>query len=317
MLPLTNNVTHDNWSTWILRQRHGDDRAHEHDVRAEITRYADRVLDNVRLRPDMTLADIGTGDGLVGFRAIERAGASIRVLMTDISAPLLRHTEETARSLGVSGQCAFIHGCAEHLEGIANEAVDAATMRAVLAYVEDKPAAMRELYRILKPGGRFAIAEPILRDEALEVCMLKQLVDTRAFNTEDPFFPLLLRCRAAQFPDTEEKARALPITNYGERDLVRFAIDAGFTDIHLELHIEVRTEGSLPWETFLRTSPHPLAPSLEEVFEKEFTRDERMYLEVRMRAIFESGTQLGAERIAYLTAKKPQVPDANACLRIA
>ena len=306
MLPLTNHVTHDNWSTWILRQRHGDDRAHEHNVRAEITRYADRVLDYVRLRPGMTLADIGTGDGLVGFRAIERAGASTRVLMTDISAPLLRHTEETARSLGVSGQCAFIHGCAENLEGIANESVDAATMRAVLAYVEDKPAAMREVYRILKPGARFAIAEPILRDEALEVCMLKQLVDTRAFNTEDPFFPLLLRCRAAQFPDTEEKARSLPITNYGERDLVRFAIDAGFTDIHLELHIEVRTEDSLPWETFLRTSPHPLAPSLQEVFEKEFTRDERAYLEVRMRAIFESGTQLGAERVAYLTAKRPQ-----------
>ncbi|WP_321914925.1 class I SAM-dependent methyltransferase [Paraburkholderia sp. J11-2] len=305
MLPLTNNVTHDNWSTWVLRQRHGDDRAHEHEVRAEITKYADRVLDYVRLRPGMTLADIGTGDGLVGFRAIERAGASLRVLMTDVSPALLRHTEETARSLGVRGQCAFTHGSAEKLEGIANDAVDAATMRAVLAYVEDKPAAMRELYRILKPGARFAIAEPILRDEALEVCMLKQLVDARAFNTEDPFFPLLLRCRAAQFPDTEEKARALPITNYGERDLVRFAIDAGFTDIHLELHIEVRTEDSLPWETFRRTSPHPLAPSLEEVFEKEFTGDERMYLEARMRAIFESGAQLGAERIAYLTAKKP------------
>jgi ubiquinone/menaquinone biosynthesis C-methylase UbiE len=302
---LTDDVTHDNWSTWILGQRHGDDRTHEYNVRAEITRYADRLLDSVRLRPGMTLADIGTGDGLVGFRAIERAGAAIRVLMTDISTPLLRHTEETARTRGVSGQCAFIHGSAENLEGIANEAVDAATMRAVLAYVEDKPAAMRELYRILKPCGRLAIAEPILRDEALEVCMLKRLVDQRAYNTDDPFFPLLLRCRAAQFPDTEEKVRSLPITNYGERDLVRFAIDAGFTDIHLELHIDVRTEDCLPWETFLRTSPHPLAPTLQEVFEEKFTHEERMYLEVRMRAIFESGQQLGAERIAYLTAKRP------------
>jgi len=303
--PLTNDVTHDNWSAWILGQRHGEDRAHEHNVRAEITKYADRLLDCVRLRSGMTLADIGTGDGLVGFRAIERAGAAIRVVMTDISTPLLRHTEEMARTLGVSGQCAFIHGSAEKLEGIADEAVDAATMRAVLAYVEDKPAAMRELLRILKPGGRLAIAEPILRDEALEVCMLKRLVDERAFNLDDPFFPLLLRCRAAQYPDTEEKVRSLPITNYGERDLVRFAIDAGFTDIHLELHIDVRTEDRLPWETFLRISPHPLAPTLQEVLEERFTREERTYLEVRMRAIFESGQQLGAERIAYLTAKRP------------
>ncbi|CAM2138832.1 MULTISPECIES: class I SAM-dependent methyltransferase [Paraburkholderia] len=300
----TNTATHDNWSTWILRQRHGDDRAHERNVRVEITKYADRVLDSVRLRPGMTLADIGTGDGLVGFRAIERAGASLNVVMTDISRPLLQHAEATARSLGVSGQCAFVHGSAERLEDIADASVDAATMRAVLAYVEDKPAAMRELFRILKPGGRFAIAEPILRDEALEVCMLKRLVDEGTFHADDPFFPLLLRCRAAQFPDTEEKLRSMPITNYGERDLVRYAMDAGFTDIHLELHIDVRTEDCLPWEMFIRTSPHPLAPPLDEILDTAFTRDERAYLEVRMRAIFESGKQLGAERIAYLTAKR-------------
>lgn len=304
MPPLTNDLPHDNWSTWILRQRHGDDRTYERNVRAYITKYADRVLDFAHLRPGMTLADIGTGDGLVGFRAIERCGASIRVLMTDISAPLLRHVEQTALALGVSGQCDYLHGSADNLAGIADESVDAATMRAVLAYVEDKPAAMRELHRILKPGGRFAMAEPIMRDEALEVCMLKRLIDSGSIDTNDPFFPLLLRCRAAQFPDTEEKARALPITNYGERDLVRYAIDAGFTDIHMELHIDVQTEDCVPWETFLRTSPHPLAPTLEDVLEKEFARDERNYLEVRMRAIFESGKQLGASRIAYLTAEK-------------
>lgn len=305
MSPFTNDVTHDPWSTWVLSQRHGDDRTHERNVRVEITKYADRVLDFVRLRPGMTLADIGTGDGLVGLRAIERGGASIRVHMTDISAPLLRHTKETAVALGVSEQCTWSHCSAENLEGIADEAADAATMRAVLAYVEDKPAAMRELHRILKPGGRFAIAEPILRDDALEVCMLKRLVDSRPIDADDLFFPLLLRCRAAQFPDTEEKVRALPITNYGERDLVRFALDAGFTDIHLELHIDVQTQDRVPWETLLRISPHPLAPTLEEVLATRFTHEERNYLESRMRATFESGKQLGALRIAYLTAQKP------------
>ncbi|SDD62992.1 class I SAM-dependent methyltransferase [Paraburkholderia lycopersici] len=82
----------------------------------------------------MILADIGTGDGLVGFRAIERVGASIRVLITDISTPLLRHTEESAQSPRVRGQCAFVHGSAGNLDGIANDAVDAATMRVLLAY---------------------------------------------------------------------------------------------------------------------------------------------------------------------------------------
>ncbi|WP_281177034.1 class I SAM-dependent methyltransferase [Paraburkholderia bannensis] len=199
----------------------------------------------------------------------------------------------------------FLRGNAEHLDGIGNETIDALTMRAVLAYVDDKPQAMREIYRVLKCGGRFAVAEPILRDEALEVCMLRQLIDSHSINTDDPFFPLLLRCRSAQFPDTEAGLKSSPITNYGERDLVRFAIDAGFTDIHLELHIDVQTEASLPWETFVRTSPHPLAPTLEDIFQNQFTRDERNYLEIRMRAIFESGKQMGAARIAYLTARKP------------
>ena len=253
----------------------------------------------------MTLADVGAGSGLVGFRAIERVGAAIRVIMTDISAALLKYAQETAKSLGVENQCSFLRGNAEHLEGVGNEAVDALTMRAVLAYVEDKPLAMREIYRVLKSGGRFAMAEPILRDEALEVCMLKQLINSNTINTEDPFFPLLLRCRSAQFPDTEDRIKSSPITNYGERDLVRFAIDAGFTDIHLELHIDVKTEATIPWDTFIRTSPHPLAPTLEEVFENQFTRDERLYLEGRMRAIFESDKQMGAARIAYLTARKP------------
>jgi hypothetical protein len=71
------------------------------------------------------------------------------------------------------------------------------------------------------------------------------------------------------------------------------------------LHIDVQTADSIPWETFRRISPHPLAPTLEEILETRFTPEERQFLEVRMRAIFESGTQPGASRIAYVTAKKP------------
>lgn len=305
-----NDAASDIWSNWLLYHRHGGDTTYEPQLRAEMTGYVDRLLDFVGLAPQMTLADIGTGDGLAAFRAIERAGDTLRVLMTDISAPMLRHASERASALAVSGQCAFLQGSAEKLDGIEDASVDAVVMRAVLAYVEDKRAAMRELFRILKPGGRFAMAEPILRDEALEVCALKKMVEAGGDNPADPFFSLLLRSRAAQYPDTAEKIRALPITNYGERDLVRFAIDTGFTDIHLELHIDVRTEDSPSWETFLRVSPHPLAPSLESILETQFTPEERHYLETRLRPIVESGNQFGASRIAYLTAQKPHGLDA-------
>ncbi|MGG1947571.1 class I SAM-dependent methyltransferase [Trinickia sp. NRRL B-1857] len=301
---MTHQQDSDIWSEWVLRRRHGDDTGYRQAVHADVTRYADRVLDGARLRDGMTLADIGTGDGLVGMRAIERFGPSLRVLMTDISAPLLRHAAHRATERGVEGQCTFVEGPADKLSGIGDAAVDAVAMRAVLAYVEDKSTAMREFYRILKPGGRLSMAEPVLRDEAFEVCALKRMVDARPPGAGDAFFPLLLRWRSAQFPDTEEKASALPITNYGERDLVRFAIDAGFIDIHLELHIDVVPADPIAWDVFVESSPHPLAPSLKAVLDEQFTKDERAFFEARLRPLVESGKQFGAQRIAWLTATK-------------
>ena len=77
----------DEWSEWLLHRRHGDNREYEAIVRRVVDGYADRVLDDARLFHGMTLVDIGTGDGLLAFRAIERIGTSIRVVLTDISDP--------------------------------------------------------------------------------------------------------------------------------------------------------------------------------------------------------------------------------------
>jgi SAM-dependent methyltransferase len=296
----------DIWSEWLLTHRHGGDTRHEKTIRDDVTRYADRVLDAAGLSEGMTLADIGTGDGLVGFRAIERIGQSLNVLMTDVSRPMLRYVETLADQRNIRQQCQFFNCSAEALAGIDDASVDVVAMRAVLAYVADKGIAMREFYRILKPGGRISIAEPVLRDEAFEVCALRKLVDGLAGVSDDPFFPLMLRWRSAQFPDTEEKARQLPITNYGERDLIRFAMDATFTEIHLELHIDVLPADPPSWEVFINNSPHPLAPTLKHILEDRFTLEERQFFISRLRPLIESGRQLSASRIAYVTAVKPR-----------
>ena len=53
--------------------------------------YADRVFEGAQLGAGMTVVDIGAGEGLVAFRAIERIGPSLRVMLTDVSAPMLRY----------------------------------------------------------------------------------------------------------------------------------------------------------------------------------------------------------------------------------
>ena len=55
----------------------------------------------------------------------------------------------------------FIVARAEDLEPIGDRSVDVVTTRSVLIYVEDKAAAFRALHRVLRPGGRFSIFEPI------------------------------------------------------------------------------------------------------------------------------------------------------------
>ncbi len=72
----------DEWFNWLLHERHGDDPDYALVVRDAVARFVNRVLDGARLIPDMTLLDIGTGDGVVGFRAIERLGKNIRVIFS-------------------------------------------------------------------------------------------------------------------------------------------------------------------------------------------------------------------------------------------
>ena len=289
--------------------RHGGDPAHRRVVQAALERIRDRLLDAAGLQAGMTLVDVGTGDGLVAFGAIARIGPSLRVVLTDLSAPLLRHAEGLARGLGVERQCTFLQGSAERLAGIEDGSVDVVALRAVLAYVADKPAALRECHRVLRPGGRVALAEPIFRDQALEAIAMTRAAGTAAPPEGGPdFLGLLQRWKAAQFPSTEEALRASPLASFSERDLVRLAGEAGLTDLHLELHLDVRRSPVSSWEVFTATSPHPWAPPLREILATRFSPAERTLFEQVMRPLVEVGQLLEHEAIAYLTARKPGQP---------
>ena len=295
----------DEWSEWLLRHRHGGDVVREEAVRADVDGYVDRVLDAARLGPGMTLVDIGTGDGAVAFRAIQRAGPSLRVALTDISSPLLRHAESIALQRSVADQCTFLRAPADDLRRISDACADVVTTRAVLAYVRDKGAALREFHRVLRPGGRVSIAEPILQDDAFDVIALKRMADEMSATAGHEVLSMLHRFKAAQFPDTPEKLAESSITNFSERDLLVLFQGCGFVDIHLELHIDVRRVGVVSWETFLRSSPHPWAAPHGVILEEGFTPAERATLEQVLRPVVETGASVATDRIAYVSATNP------------
>lgn len=294
----------DAWSEWILHHRNADDPIFGEIVRAEIERHADRVLDGAHLRSGMTLVDIGSGDGLVAFRAFERIGSALHVILVDISQPLLRHAEAIATERGLRAQCEFVHCMSAQDVSIDNACVDALTSRAALAYMPDKPAALREFHRVLKSGGRLSIAEPVFQDEAFAARALRQVAMSQPPDVGESFLNLLHRWKAAQFPDTAEKMADSPICNFSERDLLRMVQEAGFSEIHLELHIDVRPSIMTTWETFIGISPHPWAPTLKTILAQQFSAEERALFEQALRPLVDSRQAMTTDRVVYLTAKK-------------
>jgi len=295
----------DLWADWLLHHRHGGDPQFRQHIQHAIERYRDRVLDAAHLAPHTTLLDVGAGDGLIAFGAIARIGPALRVILTDLSAPLLRHAEDLANQRGIRSQCTFLEGTAENLASIAGATIDTLTTRAVLAYVLDKRAAFREFFRVLKPGGRISLCEPISQDDAFEAAALTRLVATQQATPETEFLHLLQRWKSAQFPATERDISTNPLTNFSERDLLRLAREAGFTHLHLELHIDHFPARYTNWDTFLDIAPHPWSPTLRQVLSDRFSEPERQLFTQVMRPMIESGNHTTTETLAYLSADKP------------
>jgi arsenite methyltransferase len=127
----------------------------------------------------------------------------------------------------------------------------------------------------------------------------------KAATQTDPMLALLHRWRAAQFPDTFDKLAPSPFTNYSERDLIRLAADCGFVELHMELHIDICRSSGMAWSSFLKSSPHPWAPTADAILARDFTPEERLRLEAHLRPGIESGSSASFNSIAYLTAQKP------------
>lgn len=301
----TDSVEDDIWSEWLLQHRFGEDKEYAEGARAVIAGYADRVLDFAELKEGQSLLDIGSGEGLVPFRAIDRIGSSLKVTITDVSVPMLRYAEALARRKGVVEQCQFVECPGDRLIGIPDSSLDVVTSRAALAYVADKLTAFAEIYRVLKPGGRMSIAEPVFADDSLSTQQLRRLVDLTGETPENRLLRLVHRCRAAQFPDTPEAQAQHPLVNYTERDVLVMAQNAGFKEMHVELHMDVTRSTVKSWDVLLAGSPHPWSRTLGAILEQDFTQEDRDFFEAEMRPIVKAGADYVIERTVYVSANKP------------
>lgn len=301
----SSNEASDLWSHWLLNARHAGDSSHAAQIQKQLNGMRDRVLAGARLVPAMTLVDVGAGDGLIALGALEQFAGRLKVVITDISAPLLGEAQAAAMRLGFQHSCQFIQTPAETLTGIPDDTADALTTRAALAYVPDKIAAARQFFRVLKPEGRLSICEPIFQDAAAKLAALGLALQNLPNSPATNLARLTHRCRTAQIPSTAAEIQKHPLTNFTERDLVALFQMAGFIEIHMELHIDLNYGVPMNWPTFLHQSPFPGALSLFEAMTATLNREEQQQLEAHLRPKVESGQVTTRECVAYLTALKP------------
>jgi ubiquinone/menaquinone biosynthesis C-methylase UbiE len=118
--------------------------------------WAKLLLEAADLRRGESVLDVATGPGTVARLAAVRLGAEGRVVAIDIAQPMLDIAKAKAPPPGAA-PIEYLNSPAAPLPAAAG-AFDAVLCQQGLQFFPDRPAALREMRRVLKPGGRAAIA---------------------------------------------------------------------------------------------------------------------------------------------------------------
>ena len=120
-------------------------------------RWRRQMVSKVGAAPGDRVLDVATGTGMVAAALVRRYGCAV-VGLDQSAAMLARARERLAGDAALRGRIELVEGEAERLP-FADSEFDALTFTYLLRYVDDPAATMRELARVVKPGGRVASLE--------------------------------------------------------------------------------------------------------------------------------------------------------------
>lgn len=194
--------------------------------------WKDALMDWLAPQPNQTLMDLAGGTGDVALRFLKRGGGNVHIV--DINEEMLQAGKARAVMRPYQDRLSWIVGNAESLP-LETASVDRATIAFGLRNVTNRDVALSEIYRVLKPGGRFCCLEFSSVDNPL----LSKIYDEWSFKILPKMGELVAKDRDSyqylvesirQFPDQYELADMMVTAGFAQ---VRYRnLSGGIAAIH-------------------------------------------------------------------------------------
>jgi len=193
------------------------------------------------LQPGETVLDLGSGGGIDVLLSARRVGPAGKAYGLDMTDDMLALARENQKKSGVPN-VEFLKGEIENIP-LPDSSVDVIISNCVINLSADKDRVLREAFRVLKPGGRFAVSDVVVRGDVPEEVRRHML--------------LWVGCIAGALRDTDYRAKLA---------------QAGFDEIDIEPTRVYSIEDARAFLSTEGIDVEAIAPQVEGKFMSAFVR---------------------------------------------